>query len=541
MRLLRTTDLSLVDFAPDSIPRYAILSHTWGDDEVLYEDIMNGCAREKKACAKVEQACLIAQEARYKYIWIDTCCIDKKSSAELSEAINSMYQWYQKADICYAYLSDLNCDYSASFFDDLNLWRNCRWFNRGWTLQELLAPETVHFYGNTFGHDREIYYTWKCIGSIFKLTRLLSKVTGIDEDILTGSKPLASASIAKRMYWASSRQTTRPEDRAYSLMGLFSVNMAMLYGEGGEKAFLRLQEEIMKTSDDHSLFAWVDRSYVHHPPRGLLATDPSLFSHSRDMLPYQYEEFRPPFLMTNRGLQIDLYLATSDRKTYTAFLDCCNSEQWSDRPIIAVFLERIPGASNQYGRVYACDLYGVTERYGNRAQIYVRQSFEPASVDAVLPRHVLQLRDGPPQDECKILNVLVPSAEWIHQPLAVACPETDTRWLASASQCTFRITTYEDAVLAAILFELRDGQVIAILLGTAPKFKVGFQAIVPSKGRMNYGEWFETQEKRMPSLRKPGEICEILGYDIIVDVEPIECEGITHHMVDIDISRSNWP
>jgi hypothetical protein len=181
-----------------------------------------------------------------------SACIDKRSSAELSEAINSMFHWYRTAQICYAYLVDVpdDVDMSAS----RSAFTRSRWWTRGWCLQELLAPGEVEFYSQG----------WKNLGGKISLCYLLSKITSISRDILlTGN--LHHASVAQKMSWAAKRETTRIEDTAYCLLGIFDVNMPLLYGER-EKAFVRLQLEIAKTYDDQSLFAWRSngRRYENH-------------------------------------------------------------------------------------------------------------------------------------------------------------------------------------------------------------------------------------------------------------------------------------
>ncbi|KAI1347725.1 HET-domain-containing protein [Xylaria sp. FL0043] len=187
---------------------------------------------------KILKTCLQARKDGLNYLWVDTNCIDKTSSAELSEAINSMYSWYYSSSICYAYLSDVQ-------ITDLNSFRQSRWFRRGWTLQELLAPRTVRFYSSD----------WTPIGTKNHLASLLANITRVDEKYLLYAEDIRSASVAQRMAAVADRTTTRPEDIAYCLLGLFNVNMPLLYGEGA-MAFVRLQEEIMRVSDDHSLFAW---------------------------------------------------------------------------------------------------------------------------------------------------------------------------------------------------------------------------------------------------------------------------------------------
>ncbi|KAE8374563.1 HET-domain-containing protein [Aspergillus bertholletiae] len=279
MRLLNTRTIELVEFTPDCIPEYAILSHTWEQGEVLFADLQHRTEKTKPAWPKVQSACAQAWADGFGWIWIDTCCIDKSSSAELSEAINSMFTSYASAAVCYAYLSDVRV-----------------WFTRGWTLQELLAPFEVVF----FSRDRVRF------GERSSMARILSHVTQINYKILTHTLPLNSMSIAQRMSWVARRQTTRPEDMAYCLMGIFSVNMPILYGEGGERAFLRLQEEIMKYSEGQTIFAWTDKSAHPSDRYGLLAPSPACFADSQDIIAWKQEMDSSPYAMTNRGLPLYL-------------------------------------------------------------------------------------------------------------------------------------------------------------------------------------------------------------------------------------------
>ncbi|OTB05120.1 hypothetical protein M426DRAFT_57508, partial [Hypoxylon sp. CI-4A] len=227
---------------------YAILSLTWEEEEVSFQQFSDiQSARKLRGFAKIEYICRLAEEDKLQYVWVDTCCIDKTSSAELSEAINSMFSWYQGAAVCYVYISDFvwsphNWD-PAVFQEQLS---RCRWFTRGWTLQELLAPKRVEFYDKnwTFFNTRN---SW--------LQHYISDVTGIEEVYLERPQSIWSAPVGVRMRWISRRKTTRPEDMAYCLLGIFNINMPLIYGEG-EKAFTRLQEEICKQTNDLSLFAW---------------------------------------------------------------------------------------------------------------------------------------------------------------------------------------------------------------------------------------------------------------------------------------------
>lgn len=253
MRLLATRTLELREFLENATPDYAILSHTWEQEEVTYEDMRGPNAKKKAGYIKIQRCCQQAARDGYRWVWIDTCCIDKSSSAELSEAINSMYVWYKNAKTCYAYLADMD-PVLAHSHPKLTAWqtatfpgsfKSSRWFTRGWTLQELIAPAEVEFYAKD----------WSRCGTKANLHFALSEITGIDEATLTGKRDLREVSVAKRMSWASKRVTTRTEDIAYCLIGIFGVNLPLLYGEG-DRAFVRLQEEIMRSSDDQSLFAW---------------------------------------------------------------------------------------------------------------------------------------------------------------------------------------------------------------------------------------------------------------------------------------------
>ncbi|OCK96314.1 HET-domain-containing protein, partial [Cenococcum geophilum 1.58] len=242
MRLLNSRTLQLEEFIGDAnVPPYAILSHTWGEEEVTLRDMIStaGSLKEKKGFKKIQNCCSQALADGLHWAWVDTCCIDKTSSAELSEAINSMFRWYSRSKVCYAYLTDVPYD---GFDDSLP---KSRWFTRGWTLQELLAPSSVVYYSAE----------WTRIGDNEDLISVLRNVTRIDEGILSRTKGLDWISVAEKMSWAATRETTRVEDMAYCLLGIFDVNMPLLYGEG-ERAFQRLQEEILRNSQDQSLFAW---------------------------------------------------------------------------------------------------------------------------------------------------------------------------------------------------------------------------------------------------------------------------------------------
>lgn len=297
MRLLNARTLELETFI-GNYPSYAILSHCWGHDEVLFSDLLDLTeAKKKQGFAKVEKTCEQAVKDGFDYTWIDTCCIDKSSSAELSEAINSMFAWYRNSDKCYAYLADV---------DGIEDFAQSKWFTRAWTLQELLAPSHLQN-GGVSGMD---FYSshWVNLGSKQNLSIKIKDICGIDEEYLRGQS-IYSASISMRMSWAAERQATRAEDIAYSLLGIFDVNMPLLYGEGKLKAFRRLQEEIMKISEDETLFAWESGEFeTSLNSADVLASDPKDFSEARNLVPFASDEPVVPYSMTHRGLRIWLQL-----------------------------------------------------------------------------------------------------------------------------------------------------------------------------------------------------------------------------------------
>ncbi|KPI44959.1 Vegetative incompatibility protein HET-E-1 [Cyphellophora attinorum] len=288
---------------------YAILSHTWGpvEDEVSVEDLRKGMYGGKIGFAKLRYCARQAKVDGLDYCWIDTCCIDKSSSAELSEAINSMYQWYENAVVCYVYLSDI---------ERVDEMERSAWFTRGWTLQELIAPTKIAIYNRH----------WTLLGSKHGLHGRLCKITGVPVRILRGKSP-RDCSIAQRMSWAAQRQTTRPEDIAYCLLGLFDINMSMLYGEGS-KAFRRLQLEIMQVSNDHSILAWNRLDDVQS--QDLLARSPADFRSCTDVVTTDSTDMPEPFSMTNVGLSIALPMRPWAMHTYLAVLECQDQAQHKD-------------------------------------------------------------------------------------------------------------------------------------------------------------------------------------------------------------------
>ncbi|KAF2633519.1 HET-domain-containing protein [Macroventuria anomochaeta] len=288
MRLLKRSPgggFELITLNDAHPPPYAILSHTWTEgQEVTYNELVTGAGKDKAGYAKI---CFCGEQAAadgLEYFWVDTCCIDKSSSAELSESVNSMYQWYMNAAVCYVFLADLP---SQSLIE--SGFQYCRWFTRGWTLQELLAPTVVKLY------DME----WNFIGTKVDFAKTICNATGIPVQLLLGHTALSDTSIAMRMSWAAHRQTTRIEDIAYCLLGIFEVNMPLIYGEG-MRAFRRLQEEIIKRNNDLTIFAWDILPGFKQQFVGLFAPSPIAFSGSSGIVPFS-DDFAN-FSVTNRGL-----------------------------------------------------------------------------------------------------------------------------------------------------------------------------------------------------------------------------------------------
>lgn len=343
MWLINTTTEKIQFIADPELCQYAILSHTWRrEGEPTLQEYMNhsmsppavasgrgikedrlakrASAGKEERFAKVRETCRLARARNIPYAWIDTVCIDKTSSAELTEAINSMFRWYKDAAVCFAYLVDLPVGPRKDLWHTLSL---CRWFTRGWTLQELVAPKTVEFYDEA----------WNLRGDKHELSELLSAITRIDEDVLRDSSLLRNIPVARRMSWASRRQCTRVEDVAYSLFGVFDIHMPLIYGEG-DKAFIRLQEAIAHDSTDLSLFAWtsLDNSYPRQALHGLFARSPADFRDC-DRLLRILSPVTPTeeYSITNKGIRLTARVnggeSPDGEKDFLLNLDCLDSSR----------------------------------------------------------------------------------------------------------------------------------------------------------------------------------------------------------------------
>lgn len=366
MYLINVDDHSLKQFVDVyDCPPYAALSHRWGesDDEMTFQEMTSRVSRKQKSgYRKMFNACLAAKHRGYQWVWIDTCCIDKQSSAELQESINSMWTIYYESAVCLAYLNDLETWHEtrpvargdAAFGEAALISGPSRetklgeseWFKRGWTLQELLAPRKVDF----------LTSDWLAIGTRDSLSDSISRITTIPQAILQWDNDagredaIRAYPIASRFSWAAGRRTKRTEDRAYSLLGLFGIQMPLLYGEG-HNAFGRLQEEIMKTSGDATILLWKDAASIHPqesskespdtreynravpntvefktlPKMSLFARSPtgfdSMFAAPRDI----FDMIEHSWAMTNLGLSVTLDMtrlssATKNTKTSEAIL-----------------------------------------------------------------------------------------------------------------------------------------------------------------------------------------------------------------------------
>ncbi|KAK5801221.1 hypothetical protein VI817_003433 [Penicillium citrinum] len=336
MRLVRTAEsangrFEIKEFSDNAIPPYAILSHTWGEEEVTFQDMQGTSATLKKGYEKIKQGCALArrQDFNLDYIWIDTCCIDKTSSSELSEAINSMFRWYQESRVCFAFLADVSSK------DDFP---KSRWFTRGWTLQELIAPSHLVFFRQDWTELR--------MGSLEEVRRVISNVTGIPVGVLSDKQSLEKYSVAQRMSWASKRETTRVEDGAYCLMGLFGVNIPLIYGER-ESAFIRLQEEIMRVMDDHTIFAWKAEN-----GHGILAPNSAAFRDSHDIVCFDpFDTPTTPLSVSNRGIHLNLrFKGVGHEGLGLAILHCKGTGSRKDK-LIAIYVKDLSMNMQQFQRV----------------------------------------------------------------------------------------------------------------------------------------------------------------------------------------------
>ena len=365
MRLINTQTLECEEFDYPEIPPYAILSHTWGNGELLYEDLLASKRVTGKANGylKLDNTVRRAAGAGIGHCWIDTCCIDKKNFSELSEAINSMFNWYKEAKVCYAYLADVPSNEDPSGAG--SQFRKSRWFTRGWTLQELLAPQSVVFLASD----------WRRIGRKQELAPAIEEVTHIPRRFLLGAD-LDTATIAQRMSWAARRKTKKEEDIAYCLWGIFGVNMPLIYGEREKGAFRRLQLEILKLSDDTSIFAWTQTGFTEGETDtfqtfGLLAQSPSCFGNGHDIIiatqpraPGYINGIRTPVTVDNKGLHLSLATIPDPGKLATVILGCTRQGDMKTRIVL-----QLVDISRNGGRWARVKVHKLESRHCDKLQL----------------------------------------------------------------------------------------------------------------------------------------------------------------------------
>ncbi|KAI1270805.1 heterokaryon incompatibility protein-domain-containing protein [Xylaria sp. FL0933] len=392
MRLLKTKRYALVETndIPHPFPQYAILSHTWisPKDEITYQDFkqrkgdIENDIFKQKGWEKLKKYCDRAAKDGWDWAWMDTCCIDKTNPADTQEAINAMFRWYQNAGICYAYLEDVDVNQvldrpgltDGNYAIDLDLDTiagkdnvadpngfphmalkafliKAKWFTRGWTLQELLAPPYLVFV------DR----VWRRIGTRESWAEEIKKATKIEARHLTSFSPtdFISCSIAMRLSWASGRETTVEEDETYSLLGLFGISLPLIYGEGRLRAFERLQRELITVYNDDSIFAWKASSTFskhkkgHDPARGILASSIREFWDASSVKCFGL--YGNSFSMTNRGLEINAkrWKCKDDDTKYLIGLNCGAGL----RRLIRIPLRQV---DDSYERIHAEEFYEMT-------------------------------------------------------------------------------------------------------------------------------------------------------------------------------------
>jgi hypothetical protein len=397
MRLINVETLKLENFADAEIPeRYAILSHTWGpeEEEIRFDGISSGnIDKDKKGFFKLEQCCKQAKQDGCGYAWIDTCCIVSSNSTELGKSIRSMFRWYQNATICYAYLADVPAGTDCK--SDDSAFCKSRWFSRGWTLQELLAPKTVHFYGKA----------WNAIGTKSELSRVIEKITRIPREVLEGYQPLETTSVAQRMSWAADRLTKEPEDIAYCLLGLFGVSMGLEYGETPERAFQRLQYEIMKVVRDESILAW---GYGYSPKTKLRADSPST-ALSAGALARSPADFRfcdrvvsrqphagPAYSLEVKGGYLFVQLPVAEKaesKETFIILDCCSDDDAARSIAVALWPDPSrPSPSSEYWiRLAHQRIISVAGGSHPKKSFYIRATKSVDSTEARNRRHWIRI------------------------------------------------------------------------------------------------------------------------------------------------------
>lgn len=428
------------------------------------------------------------------------------------------------------------------------------WFSRGWTLQELIAPTEVLFF--TDGEKREengesdddsdgelerehvqdqVRSNWVCLGRKSSMCERLSFITGIDSGILSHTRDMRSISVAKRMSWASKRVTTRIEDRAYCLLGLFDISMPMLYGEG-EKSFIRLQEEIMKESNDESLFLWTDDNADPNTITGLLARSPDLFKGSSHFFPYYDWEPRAPFFKTNQGLQITLPIRRVEDDIYVASLNCCQPMRTDG--FAGLCLKRMTnftdfdrsGYHDQYVRIKTDKILSIDTAAdrGNVQTFYVRQSTVLPPALHVYPEHIVQLRHGPTLEQgYRLLGTM--GRQTSNSLSMTSC----WGWVPSGIQVAFQVPKDANCLAAVIVLARMDGTKFTILLGSSPDpGQVASHVLDGCDEKRPFGEW-ESSFRPQP----PGYVSYLQNEHVWTKIVSRVVEARKHFVVDIVVEK----
>jgi hypothetical protein len=466
MRLIHTSSFNQSAFFGDTIPRYTVLSHTWGSEEVTFQDYSaldlynEGALR---GYLKIRYLCEQARRYECDWAWIDTACIDKTSSAELSEAINSMMSWYRSAAICYAYLDDVT---------DMSNFKESRWFTRGWTLQELLAPQLVKFYGKD----------WKDLGTKSTLATEIFTVTKIHKVVLETPEVMDQFSIATRMSWAARRETTRVEDIAYSLLGIFNVNMSPIYGEG-IRAFIRLQQEIIKTSNDESIFA--GNKMVSSGTFNGLASAPSMFASDRETVPLGGLGSREPFSMTNKGLFIHLHLWKDDRFSHWGIFNCRFQHSFDGKVAIPLLMIK--------------DNSGIAVFFRKHGPPRLFTNSEASSADYI-PIHIRQQSNPKFKELQRFLYIVECNKSLRGLGYKVSAPDANkgsSFWNSNSqiSEVVYTQASYEiyyNRIIVNLLFQREDKHAFIITVVEEPqRQRAGFRIDIKPEGN-EYFTWFGT-------------------------------------------------
>lgn len=405
--------------------------------------------------------------------------VDRSSSAELTESINSMFQWYKSAEVCYAFLEDLVPGHAPE-----DMMQHCRWFSRGWTLQELIAPRTVKFFNKS----------WDFIGNKADHACSIALFTNIHERALLGSRELSSFCVAQKMAWAAGRKTKRPEDIAYCLLGIFDINMPLIYGER-EKAFRRLQEEIVKRNNDLTILAWSCLQNSEEQLIGCFAPSPANFTdkHNVDPSSGSFAEFST----TNKGLclstevylgYVDIqYIGGSNCTVYWMFL---GSDPFQNH---GIFLRKL--APRLYCRLAENNVKKLKHWYGhqrvNNSHIIMDSRVATSKVSAPYRKMTLRVQ---PSEKVKVTSAF-PTAYWDH---------TDNMFLTTGN-----VSDADIALLLQLQIIVETENIPVKLLCHPKKMLLGFDLGVLHDG----DPFYQSNLIYANRYQESGVTWDVIGYD----------------------------